>query len=263
MFELYTHPMSPCAQKVKIALCEKGLKWEPRFVNLAEKQNLTPEYLRLNPKGVVPTLVDNGHPIIESSIICEYIEDTNPQNPLRPANPVDCARMRLWMRHVDDKLHPACGALQWPMVMRPKLMEKTPEEIEAILERVPDKARRERQRRLVKYGLDAPDVADGVKTYRATIEDMERTLARQDWLAGNAFSLAEAAVIPYFNTLNQFGWDAFYIGRFARVTDWFERCRQRPSYRAAIRADIDEDRWRELGRIGAEAWPKLKTLLEA
>ena len=60
MLELYTHPQSPCAQKVKIMLAEKGLAWTKHHVNLPEKENLRPEYLTLNPLGVVPTLVHNG-----------------------------------------------------------------------------------------------------------------------------------------------------------------------------------------------------------
>tara|TARA_R110001599_G_scaffold353880_1_gene602002 strand:+ start:116116 stop:116427 length:312 start_codon:yes stop_codon:yes gene_type:complete len=79
MLELYTHPMSHCAQKVRIVLAEKGLDWTKHQVSLPDKENLQPEYLKLNPLGVVPTLVHERRPIIESSIICEYLEDTYPE----------------------------------------------------------------------------------------------------------------------------------------------------------------------------------------
>ena len=158
MLELYTHPMSPCAQKVRIVLAEKGLEWTPHHVSLQDKENLEEWYLKLNPLGVVPTLVHDGRPVIESSIICEYLEDTFPEQTLKPADTWEVARMRFWMKHVDVKLHPSCGTIQWPMVMRPALMEKPEEERNAILERIPEKPRRERQKRLVAHGLDAPDV---------------------------------------------------------------------------------------------------------
>lgn len=58
--ELYTHPMSPCAQKVRIVLAEKGLSWSKVYVDLPGKANLEPDYLKLNPLGTVPTLVDDG-----------------------------------------------------------------------------------------------------------------------------------------------------------------------------------------------------------
>ena len=62
--KLYTHPMSPCAQKVRIVLTEKNLEWQKVHVDLPSKANLEPEYLKLNPLGVVPTLLDDGRPVI-------------------------------------------------------------------------------------------------------------------------------------------------------------------------------------------------------
>lgn len=91
---LYTHPMSPCAQKVRIVLTEKSLCWESRYVDLPGKENLTEAYLKLNPLGVVPTLVEDGHSIIESSIICEYLEDRFPTPRLRPDSALATATMR-------------------------------------------------------------------------------------------------------------------------------------------------------------------------
>ena len=84
MLELYTHPLSPCAQKVRIVLAEKGLDFLSHHVDLPNKENLKPEYLRLNPLGEVPTLVHDSTPVIESSVICEYLDDAYPQIPIFP-----------------------------------------------------------------------------------------------------------------------------------------------------------------------------------
>ncbi len=86
MLELYTHPMSPCAQKVRIVLAEKSLDWVAHHVELEDKANLKPAYLALNPLGVVPTLVHDGRPVIESSIICEFLDDSWPEPSLKPAD---------------------------------------------------------------------------------------------------------------------------------------------------------------------------------
>jgi len=69
MLELYHAPQSTCSQKVRIALAEKNLDWTERRVNLAKNDQLRPEYLALNPNGVVPTLVHDGHVIVDSSRI--------------------------------------------------------------------------------------------------------------------------------------------------------------------------------------------------
>lgn len=262
MLELYTHPMSPCAQKVRIVLAEKGLEWTGHHVSLQDKENLEPWYLKLNPLGVVPTLVHEGRPVIESSIICEYLDDTFPERSLKPDDTYQVARMRFWMKHVDVKLHPSCGTIQWPMVMRPRLMEKPEAERDAILERIPEKPRRERQKRLVRFGLDAPDVADAVRTYRRTILDMEAALAEHEWVVSDTFSLADVCLAPYFQTLLQFDWTALYDKDCPRVTDWFDRCRQRVSYREAVAGDFPEDVMADLREKGARVWDKIAAHLD-
>ncbi len=258
--ELYTHPMSPCSQKVRIVLAEKGLAWNKIDVDLPGKANLTAEYLKLNPLGVVPTLVDDGEPVIESSIICEYLQDKFPTPNLKPAAALAVARMRLWMKHVDNKVHPSCGALQWPLVMADKLKTMSVAEQDAMIDRVPEKPRRERQRRLLKLGYDAPDVIDAVAVYEATIRDMERTLGDGEWLAGDQFSLADAAMAPYFQTLTQFGFSAWYADR-PRVAAWYARCVARDSYQSAVSADFSAATLADLASRGAPAWEKIQTIL--
>ena len=78
MLTLYVARNSICTQKVLVTLHEKGLPFETREVNLFANEQYDPAYLRLNPKGVVPTLVDNGLPVVESSLICEYLDESFP-----------------------------------------------------------------------------------------------------------------------------------------------------------------------------------------
>lgn len=256
---LYTHPMSPCAQKVRIVLSEKSLAWESRHVDLPGKENLSPEYLKLNPLGVVPTLVEDGAPIIESSIICEYLEDRYPTPPLRPRSAVATAAMRVWMKHVDNKLHPSCGALQWPLVMADKIRALTEAEQQHLIDQVPEKPRRERQRRLLRMGYDAPDVAEGVQVYEQTIAELDRVLADQPWIAGESFSLADASMAPYFQTLYQFGWEAWYTSR-PHVADWYRRVCARASYATGVAADFSAERLADLRARGREPWQKILAL---
>lgn len=260
MIELYTHPMSPCSQKVRIVLKEKGIDVVQRYVNLPEKENLKAEYLKLNPLGVVPTLVDDGVPIIESSIICEYLEDKFPEPALRPSDPAQTARMRFWMKHIDNKVHPSCGALQWPLVMADTLKALPEAEQDRILDQIPEKPRRERQRRLLKQGYDAPDIQDSIAVYERTIRDMQQTLESQAWLAGDSFSLADAAMAPYFQTLTQFGWQEWYESR-PRVADWYARCVARPSYQEGVAADFSADKLADLKQRGGAALLKIRHCL--
>lgn len=254
MIKLYTHIMSPCAQKVRLVLAEKSLEWTPHPIDLQNKENLEPWYLELNPQGVVPTLVHEGKAVNESSIICEYLEDAFPQPSLRPSSPHAIAAMRFWMKHIDIKLHPSCGALQWPLVMRPTLLEKTEEEQQKLINQIPEKPRRERQRRLLALGLEAPDVADSVNMYHITIRKMEKALTDQRWLTGDQFGLADCAMAPYFQTLQQFDWLQM-LDNYPHVEDWLNRVMQRDSYKKAVSNDFTAEILEKTQKIGRDAWP--------
>src|SRR5712672_4594916 len=78
MLKLYTAHNSICTQKVFLTLIEKGLEWQSEYIDLFKNEQYRPEYLRLNPKGVVPTLIHEGHAIVESTLICEYLDEIFP-----------------------------------------------------------------------------------------------------------------------------------------------------------------------------------------
>ncbi|MEM1103907.1 MAG: glutathione S-transferase family protein, partial [Pseudomonadota bacterium] len=82
MLALYHSPYSTCSQKVRLCLAEKGLDYEKRDVDLARQEHLTEAYLALNPNGVVPTLVHDDAVVIDSSVICEYLDEVFPETPL-------------------------------------------------------------------------------------------------------------------------------------------------------------------------------------
>jgi len=84
--------------------------------------------LKLNPKGTVPTLVHDGKPVIESTLICEYLDDTFPTPPLIPADPWQRNRMRLWSKMVDEGLFEGVTELSFSAMFRER-MRSMPEEI--------------------------------------------------------------------------------------------------------------------------------------
>ena len=73
MLELYHNNISVCAQKVRVVLAEKGLPWTNHHLSLARGEQLTAEFKKMNPRGVVPVLVHDGNTIVESSVICAYL----------------------------------------------------------------------------------------------------------------------------------------------------------------------------------------------
>ena len=100
----------------------------------------------------------------------------------------------------------------------------------------------------------------GVAASPPLFADMDDLLSSQAWLAGDKFSLADAAMAPYFQTLFQFGWNEWYADR-EHVADWYERCRARASYRDGVAADFSADKLKDLAVRGAPAWTKIQSIL--
>ena len=263
MIELYHHNISVCAQKVRLQLAEKGLTWTGHHVDLMKSEHLTPAFLKINPRGLVPVIVHDGNTIIESTIIMEYIEDSFPERPLRPAAPAARAAMRLWTKIPDDGLHVACASVTYATAFASQLREHhDPAEFERRLAKLPDQARAARQRQILEHGMKAPFVRDAVLLHDKVLRDMEKALAGQPWLNGTDFSLADIAIIPYVTRLDRLGLEGMWTER-PRVADWFARVQARPSFDAAItafRTDAYDD---ELKKRGIDVWPQVKPLLAA
>ncbi|MGZ5841187.1 MAG: glutathione S-transferase family protein [Xanthobacteraceae bacterium] len=101
MITLYHHGSSVCAAKVRLVLAEKSVPWDGIYVDILRGDQFDPGYVKLNPKAVVPTLVHDGKVIVESSVICEYLDEVFPAPSLKPAAPEQRAAMRLWTKAVD------------------------------------------------------------------------------------------------------------------------------------------------------------------
>lgn len=231
---LYHHDISVCAQKVRLALAEKGARHELRAVDIMRGEHLAPGYLSLNPKGVVPTLVAGGSPVVESTVILEFIEDAVEGPSLRPAAPHDRARMRWWMQRPDVGLHVACGVLTYAAAFRDQIKSANPPEALADrLARLPDRAAARKQRLLLDEGLDAEPVGEAARLHDDILVAMEAALERGPWLAGETFSDADLSLAPYVLRLDRLGLDRFWEAR-PRVADWYERMHARPSWAAAI-----------------------------
>src|ERR1700752_1250609 len=136
MLELYHNDMSVCAQKVRLVIAEKGLAPTLHHLNLRKGDQLAPEYLKLNPNAVVPTLVHDGRVVIESTVICEYLDDAFPQKPLR-GDAGEKAQMRLWTKQLDEGLHIAIGNLSLCIAFRHQFLKRTPEQLKAYYAGIP------------------------------------------------------------------------------------------------------------------------------
>jgi len=261
MLTLYHQGSSVCAAKVRIVLHEKNIEWESNYIDVLKGEQFEPAYLKLNPNAVVPTLVHDEKVIIESTVNCEYLDDVFPDPRLKPDDPFDLAMMRIWTKRVDERLHPMTSVLTYAASHRHTILaNNSPAQVEEIINETRDPVKRSRKREWIELGMDAPTAREAVTEFTRTLEDMDKTLKNQKWIAGNRYSLADVALTPYLNRLSMLSMDAYWQ-RYPNVTDWYARIQSRESFKPALRDWVPDDLTESLAINGAKSWPKVEEML--
>ena len=227
--ELYNFPASTCSLKVRICLAEKELDWLDHSFKPYENKHLTPEYLKINPNGVVPTLVHDGLPIIDSSVIIEYLDEVFPEPKLSPLNPLERARMRSWLRYLEEKPTPAVRYPTFNRILLRNYQDLSPEEFENEAEIRPLKT--DFYQKMGRNGFAEEDIRGAVRDIQQTLRRMEKALSEgSPWLLGDTYSLADICVAPLIDRMEDLGYEALWEDGSPNVTSWFKRIRARPAY---------------------------------
>ncbi len=255
MLELYYFPTATCGLKARLAAEEKGVGYVSRVLDRDAGELNTPAYRALNPQGVVPTLVHDGRVVVESSVIMRYLDDAFSGPDLRPETAGDRADANLWMKRADEGYLPALGALTYAIFVRHKVLEKSPEDLQAYYDAIPDPARRAHRISVVERGLDAPEVVPAAKRLAGMVAAIETAVQRSKWLAGPRWSLADAAIIPFVERLHQLG--GLWLAERPALDKWWARVTARASYRATAEAQRDRPREAAMRERGRAALPKL------
>ncbi len=233
MIELYHSTHSTCSQKVRLCLAEKGIAWKGHHLNLRAFDQLKPEFLDINAAGMVPVLVDGDFRLAESRIINEYLEEAYPQVRLSPADPQSRARMRLWTKYSDDVATDAVKLPSFVKNIQPELQRMAPEQVRAMVAKIPDAKVRERWTNAVTRGISAADLQPSIDKLGVMVDRMDRSLSQGPWLAGDEYSLADIDIAPFVHRLIRC--ELFHLVEARpRVADWYERISTRAAYAKAI-----------------------------
>ena len=230
MIRLYLNWNAVCAQKVMLCLTETGISAEIRHIDLAKFEQLDPAYLALNPNGVVPTLVHDDFVVTESTVINEYLDDQFPEPKLRPESPRQRAALRMWGKLVDDVIHISIRPLSFTRFVTQKSKAMSAAERESLRARTPKKEIAELWTRVAEAPYTESELAYYLHKIEDVLDRMESTLSHQPWLAGDAFSLADLNITPYFRRLEQLEKAQLWEVRRPHVREWLTRIQTRPSY---------------------------------
>src|ERR1700742_4968802 len=201
---VYEHPLSPYAQKVKIALDEKGIAYEAKMPVAIGSGQPDHTFLKSNPRGEVPSLIDGDAAIFDSTIILEYIEDKWPTPPMLPKDALARAKARTIEEVMDTSFEPinwGLGEIKWFR-----------------------RASGERARTLE---------ARASNQARGIYEWLTRQLGDGEWFGGETFGLGDLSVVPYLNGARGNG-----IGpdEGSKLGQWLKRANARPSVAKAAGA---------------------------
>ena len=259
-FRLYHNALSTCSQKVRLVLAHKGVDFTSCEIDLLGGGQHDPEYVKLNPNHVVPTIVHEETVLIESTLINEYLDDVFSDPPMRPADPAARHGQRMWTKQIDEKVHPATGVVSFAVGARSLLLQQPAEVREANLAAIPDPARRAARRSVIENGVKAPEFAGALARMIELLDQMEASLTPGGWLSSPAFGLADAAALPYVQRLDHLAMTPAIAAR-PRVADWFDRVRGLPVYETAVAKWIPAplvDRFRANGEA---VWADVEPLL--
>ncbi len=259
MLTLYHGRTSVCSIKARLALAEKGTAFDSRLMTLRGDQ-FDPAYMKLNPNAVVPTLVHDGHVVIELTVIMHYVDEAFAGPALMPEPPLMRARLRMIEKLMDEYVHVSCMTITFATANRASLSRLSPAEMEAELAKAPDPKRADIKRQVVTKGLDAAPIADALHLHEKLLDTIELAAKEAPYLAGAAWSLADAAATPYVWRLDKLKLARMWDNR-PGVAQWYDRVRGRPSFKSAVDdwvTQADRDRYAGV----PDPWPKVSELLK-
>jgi glutathione S-transferase len=194
MPKLYYHPLSTFARRVRIAILEKSIPMDLVEIDMGAGAHKKPDYLALNPYGRVPTLVEDGFVLYESTAILDYLEATHPAPPLVPADAKGRAHVAMHVKLCDLEMGRQTGTIIFPKRFLPR-------------DRWNEKA-----------------MAAAKSDIEKHLAIVDRQLGSGEWLVGDRFSLAEVCYAPFLEFL-----PLMEIEAPGAVAAWSKRILGRPS----------------------------------
>jgi glutathione S-transferase len=224
---------SSASRRVRLCLEEKGLAYESHPVDLSKMEHHSAEYLKINPNGVIPTLVHDGRALYESGTICEYLDEVFPEPPLRPADAWGRATMRNWIRYADERI----GNLiifNWRYSLQ-KVAEKwTDAELAEKIKSIPSKERQEAWKRVARKPYTEEERAEARGKLVAMLDKMEATLNETAWLSGERYTIADIALVPFVKRIDEeIAPDEMQQDKHPNVAAWWKTIQARPAFARA------------------------------
>jgi len=230
MLELYHAGLTTCSKKSRLCLKEKGLAYKSHYMRLDKFEHHDPAYLKLNPNGIVPTLVHDGKVVIESGVINEYLDEVFPETPLRPADPLGRARMRVFCKMADEYALPATRVPTWTRTKQAQLKAMSEAEFARVVKETPLVDHQLKLQALKGEGFSKKEFDEAYGRMDYIFDRCEGALDAGPYLAGAAYTLADIALLPYVYAFKDVRPEL--MTTHPRTKAWYERVMARPAVQA-------------------------------
>jgi glutathione S-transferase len=232
---LYDGAGVPSPRRVRICLLEKKLPFTVKWLNLGMMDQKKPEFLKINPTGLVPALVHDGKTLYESNVINEYLDAIFPNPPLVPKDPYGQARMRMWFAFENDFAKPFRDCA-YETLGKERLQSTgiTPEKLrEEIGKRTSNEAYIRFATKVLTTPPDKELLSERHLVLLEKMASMEQELADgRPWLCGDQFTLADIALAPRIDMFPIIGIPDINE-RFPNIGKFMGRMKARPSWEAS------------------------------
>jgi len=254
---LYHTDPSVCSIKARIALAEKNLPWQEVQVSLQGGEQFKPEYLKLNPEAVVPTLVHGDRVVRESSVIAAYVDRLSAENILMPTEDGPWSIANMWLiRSID--IHASINTMSFATAFRERdIATKTTEQIENSIERLLSPQIREKRWDMYKEGVNSIYVDSALRVLTIMLRDMNDALSKTKWLAQDKYTIADLALTSYVDRLERFAMAGLWSTRFPEVSRWLKNVQSRNSYTKEVHGRISESDAKTTFDYAQRSWPIL------
>jgi glutathione S-transferase len=230
-FTLYNAPQLTCSQRVRFVLNAKGLPFTEHKLDLLAGDQLKPEYLALNPNGVVPTLDHDGNVVIDSAVIIEYLDEVVPEVVhFTPRDPVTRAAMRSLMRFIDEMPAAAVRVPTYNLAFLPRYAAMSDAEFIAHAESKP--LRKEFLMAMGRTGFPQQEMDTSLSRLRRSYERMDASIRDSGgpWLLGKDVTLADVSVMPALIRMADLGRDGDWAD-LPRVAKWYALIQAQPAFK--------------------------------
>ncbi|MCA9594526.1 MAG: glutathione S-transferase family protein [Myxococcales bacterium] len=200
--KLYHHPLSPNARRALLVIAHLGLDVEEHVVKLSEGETRKPEFLKLNPNGKVPVLVDGDFVLTESRVIEQYLASKKPESGLWPKEGRDRFDVNRWAMWDASHFSPALGTIAFEKLIKPMVGGGDPNE---------------------------GKIRDAEASFAQFAKVLDGHLQGRDWLVGDCITVADFTVAA---SLTYAGPCGVSLDPYPNLKSWMGRISELPAWQA-------------------------------